>query len=44
MNALWKDFAFAIRQFRRQPGFASAVVSTLALAIYAAGVHFYSRW
>ena len=28
-----KDFAVAVRQFRRQPGFALAVVSTLALAI-----------
>src|SRR5216684_2968580 len=33
MDALWKDFSVAIRQFRRQPGFALAVVSTLALAI-----------
>jgi predicted permease len=33
MNALWKDFSVAIRQFRRQPGFACAVVSTLGLAI-----------
>ncbi|HEV3197348.1 MAG TPA: ABC transporter permease [Bryobacteraceae bacterium] len=33
MNALWKDLIVAIRQFRRQPGFAVAVVSTLALAI-----------
>jgi putative ABC transport system permease protein len=32
-NALWKDLSLAIRQFRRQPGFALAVVSTLALAI-----------
>jgi predicted permease len=33
MNALWKDFLVAIRQFRRQPGFAFAVIATLALAI-----------
>ena len=33
MNTLWKDFLVAIRQFRRQPAFASAVVATLALAI-----------
>src|SRR6266545_6197913 len=33
MDALWKDLCVAIRQFRRQPGFALAVVSTLALAI-----------
>jgi putative ABC transport system permease protein len=33
MNALWKDFLVAIRQFRRQPGFAFAAVVTLALAI-----------
>jgi len=33
MDALWKDLSVAIRQFRRQPGFALAVVSTLALAI-----------
>jgi putative ABC transport system permease protein len=33
MNALWRDFFVAIRQFRRQPGFAFAVISTLALAI-----------
>jgi len=33
MDALWKDLAVAIRQFRRQPGYALAVVSTLALAI-----------
>src|SRR5215467_13421324 len=33
MNALWKDSLVAIRQFRRQPGFAFAVISTLALAI-----------
>jgi putative ABC transport system permease protein len=30
---LWKDFAIAMRQFRRQPGFALAVVSTLGLAM-----------
>ena len=30
---MWKDFLVALRQFRRQPGFALAVVSTLALAI-----------
>src|SRR5215469_7844238 len=29
---MWKDFAVAIRQFRRRPGFALAVVCTLALA------------
>src|SRR5258708_1468735 len=33
MGALWKDLSLAIRQFRRRPGFALAVVSTLALAI-----------
>lgn len=33
MNALWKDLVVAIRQFHRQPGYALAVVSTLALAI-----------
>src|SRR5258708_17528794 len=33
MDALWKDLSVAIRQFRRQPGFALAVVSTLALAM-----------
>jgi putative ABC transport system permease protein len=33
MVALWKDLSVAIRQFRRRPGFALAVVSTLALAI-----------
>src|SRR5882762_9595889 len=33
MDALWKDLAVAIRQFWRQPGFAFAVVATLALAI-----------
>src|SRR2546426_5281407 len=33
MDALWKDLSVAIRQFRRQPGFALAVISTLALAI-----------
>src|SRR6266852_5865045 len=33
MHALWKDVSVAIRQFRRQPGFALAVVLTLALAI-----------
>ena len=33
MNALWKDSLVAARQFRRQPGFAFAVISTLALAI-----------
>src|SRR6516165_3342462 len=33
MNALWKDSLVAVRQFRRQPGFAFAVISTLALAI-----------
>jgi putative ABC transport system permease protein len=33
MDALWKDLVVAIRQFRRQPGFALAVISTLALAI-----------
>ena len=30
---MWKDFVVALRQFRRRPGFAFAVVSTLALAI-----------
>src|SRR5215467_11234788 len=33
MNALWKDSLVAIRQFRHQPSFAFAVISTLALAI-----------
>jgi putative ABC transport system permease protein len=33
MDLLWNDFSVAIRQLRRQPGFALAVVSTLALAI-----------
>lgn len=33
MNALWKDFLVAIRQFRRQPGFGLVVIATLALAI-----------
>ena len=33
MDSLWKDLRVAIRQCRRQPGFALAVVSTLALAI-----------
>jgi putative ABC transport system permease protein len=33
MDALWKDLSVAIRQFRRQPGFAMAVVSTLGLAL-----------
>src|SRR6266849_9204320 len=33
MEALGKDLSVAIRQFRRQPGFGFAVVSTLALAI-----------
>ena len=33
MDALWKDISVAIRQFRRQPGFAFAVVLTLALAM-----------
>jgi predicted permease len=33
MEALLKDFSVAIRQFWSQPGFALAVVSTLALAI-----------
>jgi predicted permease len=33
MDSLWKDVRVAIRQCRRQPGFALAVVSTLALAI-----------
>src|SRR6266850_1908206 len=30
---MWQDLCVAIRQFRRQRGFALAVVSTLALAI-----------
>jgi predicted permease len=30
---LWKDISLAVRQFHRQPGFAAAVVSTLALSI-----------
>jgi predicted permease len=33
MDATWKDLSVTIRQFRRQPGFPLAVVSTLALAI-----------
>jgi putative ABC transport system permease protein len=33
MNALWKDLSVGVRQFRRRPGFAAAVVATLALAI-----------
>ena len=35
MDTLGKDLSLAIRQARRQPGFALAVVSTLALAIAA---------
>ena len=33
MNILWKDLRFAIRQCRQRPGFALAVVSTLAVAV-----------
>jgi putative ABC transport system permease protein len=33
MDKLWKDLSVAIRQLRRQPGFALAVVLTLALAM-----------
>src|SRR5215471_17099133 len=33
MDAPWRDVAVALRQFRRKPGFALAIVSTLALAI-----------
>jgi len=33
MKALWKDFLVAIRQLRRRPGFAFAVIATLAMAI-----------
>jgi predicted permease len=33
MDTLWKDVSLAIRQFQRRPGFAFAVVATLALAI-----------
>ncbi len=33
LEAAGRDFAFAARQLRRQPGFAAAVVTTLALAI-----------
>ena len=35
MNVLCKDVLIAVRQFRRQPGFAFAVIATLALAIAA---------
>jgi putative ABC transport system permease protein len=30
---MWRDLVVGLRQFRRQPGFAAAVVSTLALAL-----------
>ena len=30
---LWNDFRFALRQFRRAPGFAAVVLATLGLAI-----------
>src|SRR5690349_14337997 len=33
IDTLWKDCRIAIRQFRLRPGFALAVVSTLALAM-----------
>ena len=33
MGALWKDLQFAIRQCRQRPGFAWAMVSTLAVAV-----------
>jgi predicted permease len=33
MNASWKDLLVAVRQFRRQPGFAFTVIGTVALAI-----------
>jgi putative ABC transport system permease protein len=32
VGELWKDLCVAVRQFRRRPGFALAVVSTLALS------------
>ena len=35
MDALWKDLGLALRQWRLKPGFALAVVSTIALAIAA---------
>jgi putative ABC transport system permease protein len=35
MDMLWRDFCVATRQIRRQPGFALAVVCTLALTIAA---------
>jgi len=33
VGALWKDLRFAIRQCRQRPGFAWAMVSTLAVAV-----------
>src|SRR3954452_12673521 len=35
MSGLWQDFAFALRQMRRAPGFALTAVVTLALGIAA---------
>ena len=37
---LWRDFVFALRQIRKSPGFACAVIGTLALGIAAATAMF----
>jgi len=38
--SVWQDFSFAIRQFRRNPGFTFMVIITLALGIGATAAIF----
>ena len=40
MSMLWNDGSVAVRQFRRRPGFALAVLATMALSAGATSLCF----